>query len=706
MGEEIFVLDIGTRSVVALLASKEQDELSVSHMLYKEHKLRAMMDGQIHHVDQVAEIITELVREMTELSGRELRKVAVAAAGRSLTTVKGIARHKYQQPVIVSPEELMTLELMAVQEAQASLPKKYQDKTIPLSQQYYCVGYSVVREALDGIRLGSIIGQKGQETELEVVATFLPRIVVESLQNAVQQAGLELCSITLEPIAVSNLVLNQSMRRLNLVLVDIGAGTADIAVCSGDAINAYGMVPLAGDEITETISDSYLLDFNRAEEVKRQLETAAEIVTVDVMGIDQIYQSAEIRKTIQQTVDNLAAAIAMEIMQLNNNKAPQAVLLVGGGSLTPGLPAALSRMIEMPGNRIVVQQAGRLQQVRNLPEEFHGPAFITVLGIAFTYLNSPTMGFINLEINGEPVQLLQLAQNTIAEALLAAGHNLKDIYGRPGLALTCEVNGKLCMLPGKPGKPGRVVLNGAEASFGDKIKSGDVIEFEPGLVGEEGNGTFRDLLQDALPVCYINGREFPLSPVITEDDKIYSLDDAVRDGCSVKIQADISIREVLDGAGIVKSQPKIWINNREIQLTEFAALKKNGLNARPEDKVGVGDVIEFDLPQLLIRELLPVKVGEAFEVVVNGQKVPLRKNEVLLNGEPADLNTPVKPGDKIEYTLSHKNFCPILIDVFKEIDISTEPPEGKSKLLLLVNEEEKQYTTELKHGDKIQVEWV
>ncbi|MDX9873123.1 MAG: cell division FtsA domain-containing protein, partial [Clostridia bacterium] len=535
---------------------------------------------------------------------------------------------------------------------------------------------------------------------------FLPRIVVESLQNAVQQAGLELCSITLEPIAVSTLVLNQSMRRLNLVLVDIGAGTADIAVCSGDSINAFGMVPLAGDEITETISDSYLLDFIKAEEVKRQLETTAEISTVDVMGIDQVLQSDEVRKTIQPTVDNLAASIAMEILRLNNNKAPQAVLLVGGGSLTPGLPQALARMIEVPENRIVVQQAGKLQQVKNLPGEFFGPTFITVLGIAYTYLTSPTMGFINLEINGGQVQLLQMAQNTVAEALIANGHNLKDIYGRPGLALTCEVNGRLCMLPGKPGKPGRVFLNGIEASFSDKVKSGDSIEFEPGLVGEEGSGTFRDILKDTLPVCYINDLEYTIHPVIMEEDKVLGLDDPVRDGSSVKIHTNLTIREVIAGAGLLESQPRIWINNQEIMLYQFASLRKNGQNARVEEIVEAGDQIEFILPELIIGELLPEEVAETFEVFVNNQKVHLRKNEVFLNGEPADLNTPVKIGDKIEYILSRKDFCPILIDVFKEVEITAQPPEGKTKLLLMVNDEEKEYTTELKHGDKIRVEWI
>lgn len=704
MQEDIFVLDIGTRSVVALLAKIEKGDLVVSQILFKEHKSRAMLDGQIHHVDQVTEVINELVMEMKKISGRELKQVAAAAAGRSLTTVKGVAKVKYHTGTVINREELMSLELLAVQEAQTALPKQYSEK-VPLSQQYYCVGYSVVRESLDEIRLGTILGQKGQEAEVEVVATFLPRIVVESLQIAVQQAGLELCSITLEPIAVANLVLSQSMRRLNLVLVDIGAGTADIAVCGGDSISAFGMVPTAGDEITEAISDYYLLDFIKAEEVKRQIEIQEEIKTIDVLGIEQTLQSSEVRGVIKPAVESLAYAIAQEILFLNH-KPPQAVLLVGGGSLTPGLPQTLAQMLEVPENRIVVQQAGKLQQVRDLPIEFHGPSFITVLGIAYTFLACPTMGFITVKINGESIKLLHLAQNTVAEALIASGHSLKDIYGRPGLALTCEINGHLHSLPGKPGKPGRILLNGRDANLSETVKDSDEIEFIPGSAGEDGRGSFRDILKDSTLTCTVNGVPFNIQPMIMSGDKLLSLDDLVRDGCKVKLSANQTIRELLHSARIIDEQDKIWINQKEIPVLELGTIKKNGEKARTKDTVAAGDMIEYEIPELIVGNILPEEICQSFEVFVNNQRIAIRKNQIWVNDELANLNTPVKSGDKIDYVMGAKGFQPILIDVFKEIKFSARPPEGKSKLLLLVNDEEKEFTYELQRGDRIQATWI
>ncbi|MDD2433559.1 MAG: cell division protein, partial [Clostridia bacterium] len=197
MPENVFVLDIGTRSVVALWASLQEGEMVVEHLISREHQTRAMLDGQIHHVEEVVRIVEELVREMEQVTGRELKKVAVAAAGRTLETVKGSAKIVHPVSTVFTKEEILSLELQAVQEAQSVLPKNQEN--VPLSLQYYCVGYSIVEERLDQVKLGSLVGQRGEEAQIEIIATFLPRMVVDSLQIAVEKVGLEIASITLEP---------------------------------------------------------------------------------------------------------------------------------------------------------------------------------------------------------------------------------------------------------------------------------------------------------------------------------------------------------------------------------------------------------------------------------------------------------------------------------------------------------------------------
>ncbi|RKJ28920.1 cell division protein, partial [Butyricicoccus sp. 1XD8-22] len=144
-------------------------------------------------------------------------------------------------------------ELQAVQQAQGKLIGHQDDS----SNHYYCVGYSVLYYKLDGEEIGSLVDQQGDEASIEVIATFLPRVVVESLLAALKRANLEMEAMTLEPIAAINVLIPSSMRRLNVALVDIGAGTSDIAITDKGTIVAYGMVPVAGDEITEALSDHY-----------------------------------------------------------------------------------------------------------------------------------------------------------------------------------------------------------------------------------------------------------------------------------------------------------------------------------------------------------------------------------------------------------------------------------------------------------------
>jgi len=703
--DSVFVLDIGTRAVVALYASLHEGEMVVERIISKEHQTRAMLDGQIHHVEEVVQLVRELVREMQEATGQELKEIAVAAAGRSLETVRGFAEKVYPVSTVFSKEDIFSLELHAVQEAQFLLPKNQAE--LPLSQQYYCVGYSVVEERLDNVSIGSLVGQKGEKARVEVIATFLPRMVVDSLQHVVESLGMQIVSITLEPIAVANLVLNPVMRQLNLVLVDIGAGTSDIAVCGGNFISAFGMVPMAGDEITEAISGQFLLDFIRAEEVKKKLTSAYELRTINVLGKEEVYSADDIRQCMQPAVQSLASAIANSILELNN-KAPQAILLVGGGSLTEGLDKCLAQTFNLPEDRVAVQQANNVAHIRNLPEEFYGPNNITALAIAYSALTDSTIGFISVSINGQAVRMLNLAQNNVAGALLAGGYDLKDIYARPGMALTYEINGKFYSIPGGEGKPGKILINDREAEFNEEIKEGDNISFIAGEKGQDALATFGDLLREQVGICYVNEQEVQLSPLIRVGDKMMSIQDPVPDGCKAEIESNQTIKDVLKKAGLIADDEFITINEETINLLDISELKKNGTKVSYHDNVYPEERIVFGKsPEVYIKDLIPNEAMLHIEVTVNDQPVKLNSLQVWLNNTKTNPREPIvlKHGDILEYEAEGANYKPILVDVFNEIEFSTEPPEGKSKLVLMLNDIEREYTYPLKQGDRIQIHW-
>ncbi|MER1999803.1 MAG: cell division protein, partial [Lysinibacillus sp.] len=318
MTEKLFALDIGTRSVVGIILHADGDHYHVADILSKEHKERAMVDGQIHNVLYVAELIADIKAELEQKHG-PLTKVSVAAAGRALKTEQASVTVNIKNRPIFTEDDISRLELQAVQQAQAQLLQQKEDSKMG---HYYCVGYSVLFYKLDGEEIGSLLDQQGDEATIEVIATFLPRVVVESLLAALKRANLEMEALTLEPIAAINVLIPPTMRRLNVALVDIGAGTSDIAITDKSTVVAYGMVPTAGDEITESLSDYYLLDFPVAEIAKRQMHTSVEIAIQDILGFETLFPREEVLASILPAVQNLAQSIGAEILRLNNKVSP------------------------------------------------------------------------------------------------------------------------------------------------------------------------------------------------------------------------------------------------------------------------------------------------------------------------------------------------------------------------------------------------
>ena len=348
--ERLFALDIGTRSVIGIVAEKEAHGLKIIATERQEHKTRAMLDGQIHDVPQVAEVITSVKQALAKRTG-PLQHAAVAAAGRALYTMTAEAEMEING--LITPEQERSLDFAGVQAAQASLAAS---NTIDDPTRYYCVGYSTIKYTLDGNQLKTLVGQRGRSAKATVIATFLPRQVIDSMHSALQASKLDMRALTLEPIAAINVLIPPTMRHLNLVLVDIGAGTSDVAITKNGSVVAYGMVPLAGDEITEAISQKFLLDFNVAERVKREAANGEASQFQDILGMSYDLQAVDVISPIEPSIKNLADAIAKQIMDLNGDNTPQAVLLVGGGSLTPMLPKLVADALSLPEARVAVRR--------------------------------------------------------------------------------------------------------------------------------------------------------------------------------------------------------------------------------------------------------------------------------------------------------------------------------------------------------------
>lgn len=329
----VFGLDIGTRSIVGTIGYRDTKGFTVVAQTSKEHETRAMMDGQIHDINMVASTISEIRDRLEYMTGRTYKDVCIAAAGRVLKTVEAEAEIDFNSETVVTTEKIYTLDMLGVENAYEKLREEQNSDDI----KFYCVGYSVKHYYQNGYAITNLEGHKCNKISCEIIATFLPDEVVDGLYTAVERAGLYVANLTLEPIAAINVAIPERFRLLNIALVDVGAGTSDISITKDGSIIAYGMIPSAGDEITECLAKHYLTDFNEADALKCKSTEQEEVEFNDIMGLPYKISSDEIADVVKDAVQSITKSIAGKIIELNGGKSVSAVFVVGGGGKSEAL---------------------------------------------------------------------------------------------------------------------------------------------------------------------------------------------------------------------------------------------------------------------------------------------------------------------------------------------------------------------------------
>lgn len=709
--KKIFALDIGTRSVVGIILEEENKQYNVSDIFVKEHVERAMLDGQIHDVVAVSKIIKEVKEEMEKKHG-PLTKVCVAAAGRALKTEKASVSVSIKGKRVITKEDVLHLELSAVQHAQAIAAEK---NSIEKSKNYYCVGYSVFQYQLDGEEIGNLIDQQGDEASVEIIATFLPRVVVESLIAALHRAELEMDALTLEPIAAINVLIPSSMRRLNVALVDIGAGTSDIALTELGTVTAYGMVPIAGDEITEAISDQLLLDFPLAEKAKRDLLENESIIVQDILGFETAMDKANVVKQIEYAIDRLADAISTEILQLNNGKSPKAVMLVGGGSLTPDLPKKIAECLQLPENRVAIRDSSAIQGLHFSEKIPMGPEFITPIGIAIAADLTP-VHYVTVYVNDQPVRLFEVKQLTIGDCLLASGTKVSSLHGKPGMAIIVQINGQQITLPGDHGLPPIIKKNGVECGLDEPVQNGDEIIAVKGMDGQSPQITIGQMLDD-IPskVTFINGKKYEITTLIKMNGEIVTTDTLLRDRDDVEIHFPNTIEELLKTTKqdklLTDLQPfRIRLNGKETFLLAFSSkLLLNDNPAKLSQSFHDNDHVQVVSSKLsTIKHLADIKnipLYYQISVFFNGKKITMKKSRIEWYRNEVKLSESdiLSHGDVIE--MKEMEMEPFIFqDLFRYVEIDI-PKESSGKFHLLKNGEETTFYETVIDGDKLEIVW-
>ena len=697
--ELVFALDIGTRSVIGIVAEQRDGQLHILATERLEHKTRAMLDGQIHDVPQVAAIIREVKRRLTERTGT-LSSAAVAAAGRALYTMTADAEQDITGTI--TPAQQRDLDFAGVQAAQRKLAHSH---TVDDPTRYYCVGYSTIRYELDGNELKTLVGQRGRHAKATVIATFLPRQVVDSMQSALRETHLEMRALTLEPIAGINVLIPSTMRHLNLVLVDIGAGTSDVAITRGGSVIAYGMVPMAGDEITEAISREYLLDFNIAEDIKRKAADGQDVSFTDILGMKLSLSADQVLTAIKPGVEHLANAIAKQILELNGE--PQAVMLVGGGARTPMMPELVAAALGIPEARVAVRQPDEVDGVADLPAELHAPDAVTPLGI-LKIASINTLHFLAVWINDIEYSLFNFRELNVSDALLAAGISLRKYNGRPGMGLMITVNGERRSFPGTMGTLAQITIDGKSANLDSPIHDDCRIKLVAGENGTQPEVHLSEIVGtvDSYTVI-LNGEETTVTASILVNESVPDGDPVLRDGDVIVSRRERTLGEVLRAEHLPPTGRRIsYTLNGEAR--RFSSLPKITLNDAPaplSTMLHEGDVIEYEETAIpTVESVLDLSAAASYATITyegREHQVPASGFSLTINGREASPGTVVEDGAVIAYQkgAGTANVSEALLAV----GFTPPPATSRVTFTLLVNGVKADFTSPIHTGDTLEV---
>ncbi|MDE6923502.1 MAG: pilus assembly protein PilM, partial [Oscillospiraceae bacterium] len=515
----IFALDIGTRSVVGVVGRPVGDRLKVLDVELAEHSKRAMMDGQIDDIRQVGDLARTVAQRLQSRLGVHLERVSVAAAGRALRTQKGSFALELPEEQFIDAEQIGALEAGAVSAAEEALQSDGGDR-----RQMFLVGYTVAQYRLDNYPMNNLQFHTGRRMEADVVATFLPGEVVESLYAAMRAAGFQVSSMTLEPIAAMNAAIPAELRLLNLAMVDIGAGTTDIALCRDGSVVGYTMATVAGDEVTEAIMRAYLVDFKTAEQVKRAIGESDDLIRCrNILGQEERIAVSEVLQTIQEPMDRLADAIAKQILSVNDT-VPSAVFLAGGGSKLSGLREKVAEKLDMDERRVAIAGNNFALSAFSESIELEKPEYATPLGIAI----SAGLGLLNdsyvVTLNGQSAKLFRNGVLTLRDILLMNGYGYGDMVGKTGKSLTVTLDGKRLVFRGEPAIPAALRVNEEEASLSTVIHAGDHIHFVPARHGEAASRTVAELLgPDFYGQVLVNNAPASMDTQLGQGDVVLTL---------------------------------------------------------------------------------------------------------------------------------------------------------------------------------------
>ncbi|GHU13621.1 cell division protein FtsA [Betaproteobacteria bacterium] len=341
--ELIVGLDIGTSKVTCVVAEIRADgRLSVVGIASQPNI--GLKRGIVTNIDATIDAISRVIQEVESTAGCTIHDVYTGITGNHIRSLNGIGQ------TVISNKEVTPLDVERAIEVARAMQIPADQKIILIQTQEFLIdGQGGVREP---------IGMSGLKLEVKVHIVTGAVSAVENVLKCVRRCGLEVSDTILQPVASSLAVLTEDEKELGVCLVDIGDGTADLAVFTQGAIRHTAVIPVAGVLITNDIAMALHTPITAAEELKidqgvvsQSFERADEQIEIPAVG-DRSPRSVSrqaLANVIRPRVEEIFELVQAELIRSGYAELLSAgIVLTGASSLMEGMVDLGREMFHMP----------------------------------------------------------------------------------------------------------------------------------------------------------------------------------------------------------------------------------------------------------------------------------------------------------------------------------------------------------------------
>jgi cell division protein FtsA len=363
-------LDIGTSKVVTIVGEIDM-EGGLEVVGIGSNPSKGMKKGVVVNIESTVQSIQRAVEEAELMAGCQIHSVYVGIAG---SHVRSLNSHGI---VAIKDKEVYRADLERVIDAAQAVAIPADQKVLHILPQEYII------DNQEGIK--EPMGMSGVRLEAKVHLVTCAANAAQNIEKCIRRCGLEVEEIILEQLASSYSVLTDDERELGVCLVDIGGGTTDIAIFTEGSIRHTGVIPIAGDQVTNDIAMALRTPYQNAEEIKikyacalTQLAGADDTIKVPSVGDrpprDLSRQS--LAEVVEPRYDELFTLVQAELRRSGfEDLVPAGIVLTGGTSKMEGVVELAEEIFHMP------VRVGYPQTVRGLNDIVRNPIYSTSVGL-------------------------------------------------------------------------------------------------------------------------------------------------------------------------------------------------------------------------------------------------------------------------------------------------------------------------------------